>query len=86
MPNKNRFASSYVIHASKSGVFKGLRLHPEIQGRVIKQSLFVQEGEQVHAFRNGGDSIGAMVIAFDNVEQMDDMMDKMWDYVEVLVE
>lgn len=86
VPNKNRFASSYVIHASKSGVFKGLRLHPEIQGRVIKQSLFVQEGEQVHAFRNGGDSIGAMVIAFDNVEQMDDMMDKMWDYVEVLVE
>lgn len=86
IPDKDRCASSYVVHASKTGVFKGLRIHEEVKDRIIKQALFIKEGEEVHAFRNGGDSIGAMVIAFDNVKQMDEMMDKMWEYVEVVVE
>ncbi len=85
IPNRSLCASSYVIHASKSGVFKGLRIHKEVEGRVIKQALFVKEGDPIRAFRNGGDSIGAMVLSFDNVEQMNSMMDKMWEYVEVLV-
>lgn len=84
--DKNRIASSYVIHSIKTGIFKELRIHPDVKGHVIKKELFVAPGDKVNAFCNGGDSIGAMVISFDTVEQMNRMMDKMWEYVEVIVE
>lgn len=84
--NKHLIASSYVIHALKTGKFQQLKIHKEVKDRVVKKVLFVSEGDPVRAFRNGGDSIGAMVIAFDNVGQMKRMMDRMWEYVEVIVE
>ncbi len=83
---KNRIVSSYVVHALKTGKFKELRLHEKIKERIVQQQLFVAKGEQVNAFCNGGDSIGVMIIEFDNTRQMNQMMDKMWEYVEVLVE
>lgn len=79
-------ASSYVIHAMKTGLYKGLKIHDEIRKHIVKSEVFVREGEKIHAFKNGGDSIGAMVIQFDNTEQMNIMMDKMWEYVEVIIE
>lgn len=83
---KNLTATSYVVHSMKTGTFKKLKVHEELKNRIIKSSLFVSEGDEVRAFRNGGDSIGAMVIAFDSVEKMNKMMDEMWKYVEVVVE
>lgn len=85
-PKKALTASSYVIHSLNEGRFKELRIHEDIAKHIVKQTLFVSAGDEVRAFRNGGDSIGAMVIAFDTVEQMETMMDKMWEYVEVVVE
>ena len=83
---QQKCASSYVVHAAASGTFRGLKLHEEVKDRIIKQAIFVSEGEKVRAFRNGGDSLGAMVLAFDDAGQMNTMMDKMWNYVEVLAE
>ncbi|MCI8834816.1 MAG: ATP-grasp domain-containing protein [Ruminococcus sp.] len=83
---KKAIASSYVIHSMTEGRFKELRIQDELKQRIIKQELFVQEGDWVNAFKNGGNSLGAMVIAFDDIEQMSCMMDQMWEYVRVIVE
>ncbi len=85
-PNKLRCASSYVIHSMTTGRFKELLIHDEIADHIIKQELDVLPGDAVHSFRDGGDTLGAMVIAFDNVEQMNEMMDRMWEYIEVVTE
>jgi biotin carboxylase len=83
---QNRTASSYVVHAMKSGMFKGLNIHDEIAGKIVEEVMFVSEGDRVEAFRNGGDSIGVMILSFESVEEMNEMMDCMWQYVEVMVE
>lgn len=82
----NRTASSYVIHALKTGRFKALYLHDGIKEHIVYQKLFVAAGDRVNAFRNGGDCIGIMIIQFEDTAQMNHMMDKMWEYVEVIVE
>lgn len=84
--DKHLIASSYVIHSLKTGKFQQLKIHKEVKDKIIKKVLFVSEKDPVRAFRNGGDSIGAMVIAFETVGQMKRMMDRMWEYVEVIVE
>ena len=46
----------------------------------------MEKGEQVHAYRNAGFGLGAMLLAFDDVEEMDRMMDRMWEYAEVVLD
>lgn len=83
---KKAVASSYVIHSMTEGHFKELRIQEELKERIIKQELFVRKGDKVNAFKNGGDSLGAMVIAFDDIDQMNCMMDRMWEYIRVIVD
>lgn len=83
---KQLTAASYVVHSLVSGKFKELRIHDRVADHIVKQEIFISRGEEVRAFRNGGDSIGAMVLEFDSVEQMNEMMGNMWEYVEVIVE
>lgn len=82
---KKRIAASYVIHASETGRYDGIFIDPSIQDKIIKQEIFVKPGEGVNKFRNGGDSIGVMVLEFDSVEEMNDTVDCMWKYIKVQV-
>ncbi len=83
IPKKNKAATSYVIHSMNSGKFRGLHIDQEISPRIIKQEIFVKEGENVSEFRNGGDSLGCMVLKYDSVQEMDCEMDEMWKHVVV---
>ena len=86
LPKRQRIATSYVVHSMNTGSFKELRIHDDLKNNIVKQELFVSEGDEVHAFRNAADSIGALVIHFDDIQQMNQMMDNMLKYVEVIVE
>lgn len=79
-------ASSYVVHAMRSGRFRGLEIAPEMDGRIVKSMLSVQPGDPVRAFRHGGDALGAMVLRFDSYPQMQQMMERMWEYIRVVVD
>ena len=80
-----QLVSSYIVHASKDGIFKGLEMSPELEKDVILSDLFVKCGEKVHRFENGGFGIGAMLIRHDSVEQMQYRMDHMEEFMDVLI-
>ena len=79
-------AASYVIHARSDGIFRRLEIDPALDGRIVQQGLFVKDGDPVRKFRNAAFGIGAMVMKFDNVSQMCGMMEKMHEYVRVIVD
>lgn len=83
---QNRIATSYIIHTDRSGVFREFRIHPELLPHVVESHLFVEAGDKVNAYRNAGFGLGAMLLSFDSVEEMDRMMDRMWEYAEVVVD
>ncbi len=76
-------ASSYIIHTDRDGVFKGIRKDPCIAGRIAKELVFVKEGDEVHRFVNGAFGVGASVLRFDNVRQMNEMIEEMQRYYAV---
>ena len=82
----SRCCSSYIIHADRDGIFRGVRFDDAVKDRILKLGINVREGDRVERFRNGGCGIGAMVLAFDSTEQMCDMVDHMSDYIHVDVE
>lgn len=81
--SKNRICSSYVVHSLETGIFEKMEIDEAVKNKILKEVLFVQKGDQVTAFKNGGDSIGAMVLQFDSVDEMNNYMDSMWKYIRV---
>ncbi len=81
-----RPASSYVIHATEDGIFKGIDIDPVLKPHITAMELSVQPGEEVHKFRNASFGLGMMVLTFDSTEQMCDMIDNMNDYLHIIVE
>lgn len=84
MPIK-RCCSSYVIHSLKDGIFKDIEIDPIIRNKVIKQLLFVEPNSKIYKFSNGGYGIGAMVLSFENVDEMCSIIDSMNKYINVIV-
>ncbi len=81
LPTRNRVATSYVVHSMQSGRYRGVRIAPIVSDKVKKQEMFVNEGDYVEAFRNGGDSIGCMVLGYDSIPEMNSYMDQMWHHI-----
>lgn len=79
-------ATSYAVRSLGSGKFKSLKIHPDIEKRIVKQELIVSPGDYVNAFKSGSDGIGIMVLEFDDIQEMNEKMDQMWRYIEVMVE
>lgn len=80
-----RFTASYVVHALEDGIYDGVWISDEIQDDILQSDMFVNEGEYVHKFDNGGFGLGAMLIQFPSVDVMNDRMDQMEKFIRVKI-
>lgn len=77
--------SSYILHSLKDGAYDGLDIKADIENDILKQLIFVEQDGQISRFQNGGMAVGAMVIRFNNVEEMCWRMDHMNEFIKVKV-
>ena len=85
-PKFSRPAASYVIHSLESGRYKGLEIDDAVKDKIVLTSVFAENGEEINAFRNASDSIGALVLEFSSVDEMNRLLDNMWEHIKVVVE
>ncbi len=82
----SQYTSSYVVHALEEGIYDSLWISDEIKDDIVSCGMFVNKGDEVHKFDNGGFGIGAMIIKFDSLEKMLYRMDHMEEYIRVIVD
>ncbi len=78
-----RNISSYVWHSFRDGIFKELSISPELQKRILLSELFTKPGEEVKRYNNGSFAMGVALFEFDDVQQMNDMIEHMEAYCSV---
>lgn len=83
---EQKCVSSYIIPSPQSGIFKELMIDDRIKEDILQQWLFVSEGETVEAYCNAGNAVGAMVIQFNSLDEMDDRLEHMGKYIRVMLE
>ena len=81
-----KYCSSYVLHAQESGILKEIIYDEEVKQRIVKELLYEDLGNKVNKFVNGGCGIGGLVLRFEDVNQMCQMIDNMNNHVKVVVE
>ena len=77
------FWSSFMIHSAHDGIFKELNISKKIKNKIVEKRLFINIGNPVKKFLGSNEIIGAMIIRFNNLEEMVKIMDDIDRYIYV---
>ncbi|MGM0953487.1 MAG: ATP-grasp domain-containing protein [Pseudomonadota bacterium] len=77
--------SSYMIHATESGVFEHLWVSDRAQSLIVEQDFRVPPGVLVNAFSGAHDTLGTMILRYPGQDVMLDMIDNMERDIRVVV-
>jgi len=79
--------AEYILHADESGTFVELNIDEEFASSfVVERDLWVTAGDEVHAFSGANETIGTLVLRFENQDELEMYMSDIKKYVRVCVD
>lgn len=78
--------SNYMVHPNVTGQFVSIEFDKMLQDHIAHWAPDVKVGEKIHKFRGAQDCIGELILKYDNIEQMNEIIDNMDKYVQIKVE
>lgn len=78
--------SNYMVHAKSSGKYTGIWFAEDFKNNNLVEFVTdIKVGDPVHEFRDAQDAIGTLIVKYQSVDQMFDMIANMDQYVKVEV-
>ena len=74
-----------VLHSNEPGLYDSLWIDESIADAVYEQDLWVEVGEEVGCFTAANEAIGTLVLNFESVERLEEIMHDPSNYVKVIV-
>lgn len=74
----------YAVHSLKDGILK--RIDIKADEHIIENHILVKAGDEVKAFTGANTTLGCLLMKFDSMEQMLDMMDNSSKWINVILE
>lgn len=77
----------YAVHSLRDGILKQVFIDPEVEKyHVVENHLLVKPGDEIHSFIGANSTLGILVMKFDSLEQMLDMIENsdQWIRIEYL--
>ena len=72
--NSDYYYSSYMIHSKdREGKFKSIRYKKNLKDKIVLETLFINEGDNVNKFFKGNDAIGNLILEFESLKEMNEM-------------
>jgi biotin carboxylase len=69
--------SSYMVHSLADGVFKEIWLSDRIKPKIIEKNIWAQSGEPVKKYTGSNDTLGSMILRFESMYEMNNMIENM---------
>ena len=80
------FWSNYMVHANETGKYAGIWFGDEFKkNNLVDYVTDVKIGDSIHKFRDAQDAIGTLIVKYNNLQQMLEMIKNMDKYVKVQV-
>ena len=86
MKPANGYWSSYMVHSLETGIFKDLWLSDRIKQKIIEQDLWVKPGDKVEKYLGSNHTLGTMILKYESMDEMLEMVDNMERDIRVNVE
>ena len=79
--------SYYAVHSQQSGILKEVKINEEAkENNLIEMHMNYKVGDDIPAFVGSSTSLGILLMRFDSMEQMLDMMDHSEKWINIVVE
>ncbi len=78
------FYAYYAVHSLKDGILKKVNIHAE--EHILENHILVKPGDQIKAFTGANTTLGCLLMKFDSMDQMLDMMDHSEKWIDVELE
>lgn len=72
----NGFWVDYIIHSTKSGIFKNIIIDPSIKNNIVKKYISVLEGDFVECFNCASNSLGTIFLKFEDRKSLNKFLEK----------
>lgn len=81
------FWSYYAVHSLKSGILKEIKIDKNVRrNHIVEDHLIKKSGDAISAFTGANTALGVLLMRFDNMPQMLDMMDNSEKWISVDLE
>lgn len=74
-----------ILHSDSDGAFERLYISDEIKDNVVEKDLWVSQGDSVRRFTGANETIGTLVLKFDDDSKMSKVLDNVKDFIRVIV-
>ena len=82
----NGFWSSYLVHSLQDGTFKELWLSDRVKAKIVEKNIYAKRGDKVKRYLGSNDTLGTLILRFDTMDEMLDMVDNMERDIRVITE
>ncbi len=80
------FWSNYMVHSNATGKYDGIEFDETFKARnFVDYVTDTKIGQQIHKYRDAQDCVGELILKYDSVEQMNEVIEDMDRYVNVKV-
>ena len=86
MNQANGYYSYYAVHSLNDGILREIEISPNARDKIIENHLIVQPGDEVEHFSGANTALGCLLMKFENMEEMLDMMDYSRQWIKVVLE
>lgn len=80
------YAWQYIVGAKKNGIYKELWIHDEIKDRIKYLYIHKKEGDKINDYRNSSGVVGVVILCFELLEEMENIIENVDDYIKVVME
>lgn len=75
-----------ILHCQKSGIFREIRISPEVEQRIVQTRMRVEPGESVQEFSGANHAIGTIVLRCEDPEELSRLIQNTDEWCEIIVE
>lgn len=80
------YYSYYAVHSLKDGILEKVKIREDVlDNHILENHIIIHPGDYINAFTGANTTLGCLLMKFDSMEQMLDMMDHSQDWIEVQV-
>ena len=78
------FWASYMIHSTKSGVFKEIWMSERLKSKIVEENIWIKPNTKVKKFLGSDNTLGTMILKFSSMADMEESLENMEKDIKVI--
>lgn len=83
MKGADGFWSYYAVHSARDGILDSVEILPSCKDKIIENHLLNKQGDKIYGFSGANTTLGCLIMKFDSMDEMLNMMDNSEEWISV---